>query len=324
MNLVVKPDRPLPRVQRRGPTGRRRSIRPGDFSRQNGPSRRKPPAGKVYGYGKGFFEYRLQVPARGRQGASRVDLLPVRGLGEGPPRAGGLARAGESAGLSPDGRRAPWTSTLAVTFNDRLIERLTLPDDPADARGVLSHLARVEHGSHGELVDGMITLNDSDRARLKAGEPLILRLSVPNDAPHAGGLVHLRGGDGRASARSDPRHSHARPAPRGTRRQPGHVRGPALGTLIAGRAPAETAPTAPRRSPRRVMGSATPRAATSPVNDRARIDHPASLFPRLVGPDGGMPLTRRPCRGASRKRSPLPVSNQWGWAPVTSISRKIV
>ena len=46
----------------------------------------------------------------------------------------------------------------------------------------------VEHGSHGELVDGMITLNDSDRARLAAGEPLILRLAVPNDAPHAGGL----------------------------------------------------------------------------------------------------------------------------------------
>ena len=58
----------------------------------------------------------------------------------------------------------PFSSTLAVSFNGRLIERLTLPDDPADARGVLSHLARVEHGSHGELVDGLVTLNDGDRA----------------------------------------------------------------------------------------------------------------------------------------------------------------
>jgi predicted transcriptional regulator len=63
-----------------------------------------------------------------------------------------------------------------------------LPDDPADARGVLSHLAGVEHGSHGELVDGMIMLNDSDQARIESGEPLILRLAVPNDAPHPGGL----------------------------------------------------------------------------------------------------------------------------------------
>ena len=53
---------------------------------------------------------------------------------------------------------------------------------------MLSHLAGVEHGSHGELVDGLITLNDSDRAGMKAGEPLILRLAVPDDAPHAGGL----------------------------------------------------------------------------------------------------------------------------------------
>ena len=82
----------------------------------------------------------------------------------------------------------PWASTLAVSFNDRPIERLTLPDDPADARGVLSHVAGVEHGSHGELVDGLITLNDGDRARMKAGEPMILRLAVPNDAPQAGGL----------------------------------------------------------------------------------------------------------------------------------------
>ena len=55
-------------------------------------------------------------------------------------------------------------------------------------RGVLSHLAGVEHGSHGELVDGMVTLTDRDRAGLAAGEPLVLRLAVPDDAPHAGGL----------------------------------------------------------------------------------------------------------------------------------------
>jgi hypothetical protein len=77
---------------------------------------------------------------------------------------------------------------LAVSVNGRLIEQIALPDDPADARGVLSHLAGVEPGSHGELVDGLVTLNDNDRARLAAGEPLVLRLAVPSDAPQAGGL----------------------------------------------------------------------------------------------------------------------------------------
>ena len=75
-----------------------------------------------------------------------------------------------------------------MSLNGRLVERIDLPDDAADARGVLSHLAGVEHGSHGELVDGKIDLTDLDRARLDAGEPLVLRLAVPDDAPHAGGL----------------------------------------------------------------------------------------------------------------------------------------
>ncbi len=81
-----------------------------------------------------------------------------------------------------------WRSTLAVTLNGRAVDRIELPDDAADARGVLSHLAKVEHGSHGELVDGQATITDLDRALLAAGEPLVIRLSVPPDSPDAGGL----------------------------------------------------------------------------------------------------------------------------------------
>ena len=35
---------------------------PGDFSNQNWPEPAKAPAGKVYGHGKGYFEYRLELP----------------------------------------------------------------------------------------------------------------------------------------------------------------------------------------------------------------------------------------------------------------------
>src|SRR5207244_12148486 len=58
----------------------------------------------------------------------------------------------------------------------------------AAARAGHPALPGVDPGSHGELVDGLVTLNDNDRARLAAGEPLILRLAVPGDAPQAGGL----------------------------------------------------------------------------------------------------------------------------------------
>ena len=53
----------------------------------------------------------------------------------------------------------------------------------------MCHLqAGVEHGSHGELADGLVSLTDADRAGLEAGEPLVLRFAVSNDATHPGGL----------------------------------------------------------------------------------------------------------------------------------------
>ena len=60
-----------------------------------------------------------------------------------------------------------------------------------ECQGRVSHLAGIEHGSHGELVDGLLNLTDADRGSLEAGEPLVLRLSVPNDAKQAGGLCLL-------------------------------------------------------------------------------------------------------------------------------------
>ena len=147
-----------------------------------------PISGKVYGYGKGFFEYRLQIPPEiARAHPESIYYRFEASAKARRERVDWPERVNRQDNPQTDAARQ-WTSTLAVTFNDRLIESLTLPDDPADARGVLSHLAGVEHGSHGELVDGMITLNDSDRARIESGEPLILRLAVPNDAPHPGGL----------------------------------------------------------------------------------------------------------------------------------------
>ncbi len=188
VNIVVRPDRPSPRIQRRGLRDVTLRFAPGDFSRQKWPEPAKPPSGKVYGQGKGFFEYRLQVPpAVAKAHPETIYYLFEASSKARRERVDWPERVNRQDYPQTDAAR-PWASTLAVSFNDRPIERLTLPDDPADARGVLSHVAGVEHGSHGELVNGLITLNDGDRARMKAGEPMILRLAVPNDAPQAGGL----------------------------------------------------------------------------------------------------------------------------------------
>ena len=189
VNLVVKPDRPLPRIERRGPNDVDRPVRAGRF--------------------------RQPAMVRAGQGARRQGLRSWQGIfrvpdRNSPPRSSRpipsrfitcsrrAPRPSASGSTGPRVNRQDypqtdlartWPSTLALSVNGRPVDRIDLPDDAADARGVLSHLAGVEHGSHGELVDGMMTLTDRDRAGLAAGEPLVFRLAVPDDAPKAGGLA---------------------------------------------------------------------------------------------------------------------------------------
>ena len=59
VNLVVKPDRPLPRIERRGMKDVSIRFAPKDFASQQWSESAKSPAGKVYGHGKGYFEYRV-------------------------------------------------------------------------------------------------------------------------------------------------------------------------------------------------------------------------------------------------------------------------
>jgi hypothetical protein len=188
VNLVVKPEKPLPRIQRRGLKDAVIRFAPGTFARQHWSEPAKSPTGKVYGYGKGYFEYELRIPASvAKAHPESIYYLFEASSKARRQRVDWPERVNRQDYPQTDAARS-WSSTLSVSFNGRVIERLALPDDPADARGVLSHLAGIEPGSHGELVDGVVTLEDSDRARLAAGQPLIIRLAVPNDAPQAGGL----------------------------------------------------------------------------------------------------------------------------------------
>jgi hypothetical protein len=188
VNLVVKPDRPLPRVQRRNDHDVTIRFAPRDFARQEWSEPALSPPGKVYGRGKGFFEYQIEIPASiAKAHPESFYYLFQAGSKSKRERVDWPERVNRQDYPQTD-RDRKWSSTLAISLNGRPVDRITLPDDSADARGVLSHLAGAEPGSHGELVDGMVVLTDRDRAGLAAGEPMILRLSVPDDAPQKGGL----------------------------------------------------------------------------------------------------------------------------------------
>ena len=191
VNVVVKSESPAPRVERVDDHHAALRFSPTDFARSHWDERpAKPVAGKASGLGRGSFTYRLRVPeavakakpheftllleAGSRAGQGKVDW-PERPSGEDYPQT--------------DGRK--WPSTLELMLNGERVALVDLPDDPADARGVLSHLAKADPGSHGEVVRFSAHLPDRVLAEIAAGRPIELRLAVPADAPrdHAGGLA---------------------------------------------------------------------------------------------------------------------------------------
>jgi hypothetical protein len=62
-----------------------------------------------------------------------------------------------------DGKKYP--SRVIVELAGERAAVWELPDDPADARGVLSHWAGVERGSYGYLMEAELPLNPVLRAR---------------------------------------------------------------------------------------------------------------------------------------------------------------
>jgi hypothetical protein len=85
-------------------------------------------------------------------------------------------------------KETAWPSDVVVSVNGIEIGETTLADDPADARGVLSHRSRYQPGSYGwriEMEGAARELLNSVRESRR----LKLRLCVPSDARHQGGLA---------------------------------------------------------------------------------------------------------------------------------------
>jgi Glycosyl hydrolases family 2, sugar binding domain/Glycosyl hydrolases family 2, TIM barrel domain/Glycosyl hydrolases family 2 len=187
VNLVVKPETPLPRAQRVDDHTAALRFQPDDLARRHFSGGASTPPGKAYGRGKGYLEYRLKVPDSVVKAGPKTYLLRLQAASKaGKEKVDWPSRTNPQDYPQTDGKK--WPSTLQISLNGKNILRQELEDDPADARGVLSHLNRFEHGSYGELVEASGALPDAIKADLDAGRPLVIRLSVPDDAAHAGGL----------------------------------------------------------------------------------------------------------------------------------------
>jgi hypothetical protein len=187
VNLVVRPESPLPRAERAGDHTLTLRFAPGEFSGKQWSGGDASPAGKAYGRGKGFFEYRIKVPSSAVKARPESFVLRFEGGAKaGREKVDWPSRVNRQDYPQTDARK--WPSTLEVSLGGRSFDRVALDDDAADARGVLSHLARFEHGSHGKVIEIKGSLPAAALAEIEAGRPLTVRLAVPDDAEPAGGL----------------------------------------------------------------------------------------------------------------------------------------
>ncbi len=108
-------------------------------------------ARKFFGYGSGKIEYRVEVPQ------SVLDATPtgLEFLAELATKARHekLAWPQQTRAVDyPQTDAAKFPGTVHLKIGGHELAPIELPDDPADARGVLSHQAAFHHGSYGYLI----------------------------------------------------------------------------------------------------------------------------------------------------------------------------
>lgn len=177
--------------QERTPEGWLLRFAPGDFVASSWPNPAVEPGGaKFAALGSGSVEYRVDLP----EGLDPSRLSGLRLRFEAGARAGRAKvdwpeRAQATDYPQTEERRFP--TDLGVSVNGLTLGVASLADDPADARGALSHHHRYDPGSYGFLVDlaADVASLASLRASLARERRLTVRLAVAPDADARGGLA---------------------------------------------------------------------------------------------------------------------------------------
>lgn len=149
-------------------------------------------AHKVAGAGAGAVEYEVRLPA-GLPIEEMESLVVVAELAShaGDAKLDWPARRKKDKKQDyPQTDTKKWPSDVVLSINGRQVASRTLPDDPADARGMLSH-HRGYQGAYGflaeEIVDGEELQAIVDA--LGVDRKLRIRWEVPGNARHVGGLT---------------------------------------------------------------------------------------------------------------------------------------
>lgn len=186
VNLISRPDRAAgqpvsPRVDVLAPTRVALRFAPDDFASANGASvgRYGIGHGKFYAFGGCEVEYRIHIPKE------VIDAEPVglEFMAELASKAGAerLDWPSRTSALDyPQTDRDGFASMAELHLGGKNVALLKLKDDPADARGVLSHEARFHHGSYGELLREKIdTANNPEiLTALRNGQPFTVKFRV--------------------------------------------------------------------------------------------------------------------------------------------------
>ncbi len=148
--------------------------------------------GKHYGRGHGFVEYRLKLPEGvDLSKAQTLTLICEIAAKAGREKIDWDERVNPQDYPQTDGKKFP--TTVEVSFNGMKVTTWELPDDPADARGLLSHWRGIERGSYGYLVKTEVNLNSPEGVaivnRWRETGQLVIRFTVPWNALHRGGLA---------------------------------------------------------------------------------------------------------------------------------------
>jgi len=186
INIDVQADVPMAEKIHAGTVLAR--FRPEDYARCEWSGRTFPEAqGKAAGCGTGLIEYHVALP----EGIAARQLDTVEIVFEGAAKADAEkldwpARRRDQDYPQTDTRKHP--TDLRLTLNEGPSTELAFADDPADMRGVLSHLASYHHGSYGDLTRITFALSDTYREQIEADGQIRLRFEVSDGAANQGGF----------------------------------------------------------------------------------------------------------------------------------------
>ena len=155
------------------------------------------PAGeKVAGFGVGKFEYEIELPS----GLIVEQLREIELLFEASARTTSQRKVDARFGDAHWSRKKPqvdypqtdatqWPTEVTIALNDVEVETIMLPNDPADARGVLSHKYQYDPGSYGYLRRVKVSKELIPSLKIARSNKIRITFEVKTDSKHKGGFA---------------------------------------------------------------------------------------------------------------------------------------